>query len=68
VSPRLLLCRELKPFSRALLAIDGSKFKAVNARDRNFTEGKVDKRQKQIKQSIELYLNALETADLTKPP
>jgi len=40
----VMLCRELKLFSQALVAIDGSKFKAVNTRDRNFTEGKVDKR------------------------
>src|SRR6201999_4281126 len=39
----VMLCRELKLFSQALVAIDGSKFKAVNTRDRNFTEGKVDK-------------------------
>src|SRR6267378_1801407 len=59
----VVLCRELKLFSQALVAIDGSKFKAVNTRDRNFTEGKVDKRQKQIEESIQRYLNALETAD-----
>src|SRR6187431_1789570 len=43
----VLLCRELKLFSQAVVAIDGSKFKAVNARDRNFTPGKVQKRQEQ---------------------
>jgi transposase len=63
----VMLCRELKLFSQALVAIDGSKFKAVNTRDRNFTEGKVDKRQKQIEESIRRYLNALETADRTQP-
>src|ERR1700759_1154996 len=63
----VLQCRELKLFSQALVAIDGSKFKAVNTRDRNFTEGKVDKRQKQIQESIQRYLNALETADRTQP-
>ncbi|MDR7009980.1 transposase [Paraburkholderia strydomiana] len=41
-----MLCRELKLFSQAPVAIDGSKFKAVNTRDRNFTEGKIEKRQK----------------------
>ncbi|MFM0134081.1 hypothetical protein [Paraburkholderia sediminicola] len=40
----------------ALVAIDGSKFKAVNTRDRNFTEGKVDKRQKQIDESIQGFV------------
>jgi transposase len=39
----VMLRRELKLFPQALVAIDGSKFKAVNTRDRNFTEGKVDK-------------------------
>jgi transposase len=63
----VVLCRELKLFSQALVAIDGSKFKAVNTRDRNFAEGKVDKRQKQIEESIQRYLNALETADRTQP-
>ena len=61
------LCRELKLFSQAIVAIDSSKFKAVNSRDRNFTPGKVDKRQQQIEQSIERYLSALETADRTQP-
>jgi len=61
------LCRELKLFGQALVAIDSSKFKAVNNRDRNFTPGKVDKRQRQIEQSIERYLAALETADRTQP-
>src|ERR1700709_1925062 len=63
----VLLCRELKLFSQALVAIDGSKFKAVNTRDRNFTEDKSHKLQKQIAQSIQRYLNALETADRTQP-
>lgn len=63
----IVLCRDLKLFSQALVAIDGSKFKAVNTRDRNFTSGKVDKRQQQIEESIQRYLNALETADRTQP-
>ena len=61
------LCRDLKLFSEALVAIDGSKFKAVNSRDRNFTPGKIDKRQQQIEESIQRYLKALETADRTQP-
>ena len=63
----VLLCRDLKLFSQAIVAIDSSKFKAVNSRDRNFTPGKVDKREQQIKESIERYLQALETADRTQP-
>ncbi|MDO3569648.1 transposase, partial [Ralstonia pseudosolanacearum] len=61
------LCRDLKLFSQAIVAIDGSKFKAVNSRDRNFTPGKIDGRQRQIEQSIQRYLDALETADRTQP-
>lgn len=63
----VVLCRDLKLFSQSLVAIDGSKFKAVNTRDRNFTAGKVDKRQQQIEESIQRYLSALETADRTQP-
>lgn len=63
----IVLCRELKLFTSAVVAIDGSKFKAVNSRDRNFTPGKIDGRHKQIEQSIQRYLDALETADRTQP-
>jgi len=62
------LCRELKLLSQAVVAIDGSKFKAVNTRDRNFTPAKVKKRQEQIEQSIKRYLAALDTADRTASP
>jgi transposase len=61
------LCRQLKLFTHAVVAIDGSKFKAVNSRDRNFTAGKIDARQLQIEQSIQRYLDAMETADRTQP-
>jgi len=61
------LCRDLQLFTQAIVAIDSSKFKAVNSRDRNFTPGKVDKRQEQIEQSIQRYLTALATADRTQP-
>ncbi|MGF6573892.1 hypothetical protein ABH945_006014 [Paraburkholderia sp. GAS333] len=49
------------------MAIDGSKFKAVNSRDNNFTPNKVAKRQEQIEQNIQRYLEALESADRTQP-
>ncbi len=62
------LCRELKLFSQAVVAVDGSKFKAVNARDRNFTPGKVQKRKEQIEESIKRYLDALDTVDRTQAP
>jgi transposase len=61
------LCRELKLFTQAIVAIDSSKFKAVNSRDRNFTPNKVEQRVRQIEQSIDRYLTALETADRTQP-
>jgi transposase len=63
----IAMCRELKLFTQAIVAIDGSKFKAVNSRDRNVTPAKIDKRQQQIEQSIQRYLDALETADRTQP-
>jgi transposase len=63
----VMLCRDLKLFSQAVVAIDGSKFKAVNSRDCNFTNGKIDKRHEQIEESIQRYLSALETADRTQP-
>jgi len=47
--------------------VDGSKFKAVNNRDRNFTPHKLEQRMKQIQESIDRYLEALDTADRTQP-
>jgi transposase len=63
----VVLCREIGLFANAIVAIDGSKFKAVNAHDRNFTRGKVEKRLAQIDQCIERYLTALDTADRQAP-
>jgi transposase len=57
------LCRQLKLFALAVVAIDGSKFKAVNNRDRNYTSAKVKRRLEQIEESIARYLSALDTAD-----
>ena len=59
----VVLCRQLDLFTQTLVAIDGSKFKAVNNRDRNFTSAKVQRRMKQIEESIDRYLAALDTAD-----
>jgi transposase len=61
------LCRQLNLFAQAVVAIDGSKFKAVNNRDKNFTPHKLEQRMQQIDESIERYLNALDTADRTQP-
>jgi transposase len=57
------LCRRLNLFTKAIVAIDGSKFKAVNNRDKNFTVAKVAKRMGQVDASIERYLAALDRAD-----
>lgn len=59
----VMLCRQLNLFAEATVAIDGSKFKAVNNRDNNFTTNKIKRRREQIEASIERYLSALETAD-----
>lgn len=63
----VVLCRQLDLFSQAIVAIDGSKFKAVNNRDRNFTSAKVQRRMEQIEESIERYLAAMDTADREEP-
>src|ERR1700716_2575776 len=57
------LCRRLALFGQAVAAIDGSKFKAVNNRDKNFTKAKLKKRMEQVEASIARYLQALDTAD-----
>jgi transposase len=59
----IVLCRQLNLFSEAVVAVDGSRFKAVNNRDRNYTSAKVQKRMEHIEASINRYLTALDTAD-----
>ena len=59
----VMLCRKLNLFADAFVAIDGSKFKAVNNRDRNFTKAKLKRRLEQIDESIERYLGQLASAD-----
>ena len=59
----VMLCRRLELFSEASVAIDGSKFKAVNTRDRNFTQAKMERRLVQIDESIARYLAQLDSAD-----
>ncbi len=61
------LCRQLNLFAEASVAIDGSKFKAVNNRDRNFTRAKMQRRMAQIEESIERYLQQLDSADRQEP-
>jgi hypothetical protein len=53
--------------TQASVAIDGSKFKAVNTRDKNFTRGKVERRRAQLEKSVARYLAQLDTADLQEP-
>jgi transposase len=57
------LCRRLDLFAHAVAAIDGSRFKAVNTRDKNFTRASIKRRMEQVEASITRYLSALETAD-----
>src|SRR5215467_12139768 len=57
------LSRDLGLFGDAVVAIDGSKFKAVNNRDKNFTPHKLQARMQQLEQSIARYLNDLDRAD-----
>ncbi|GJD50779.1 IS1182 family transposase ISMno15 [Methylobacterium crusticola] len=59
----VVLCRDLRLFARATVALDRSKFKAVNNRDRNYTVAKVAKRLEQVDASIARYLAALDRAD-----
>ena len=59
----VVLCRQLGLFTRAVVAIDGSKFKAVNNRDKNYTVAKVTGRMDQVNGSIARYLRALDQAD-----
>ena len=61
------LCRQLGLLAAASVAIDGSKFKAVNNRDRNFTAAKMERRMAQIEDSVDRYLHQLDTADRQEP-
>src|ERR671925_335644 len=61
------LCRLMGLLTTASVAIDGSKFKAVNTRDKNFTRGKVERRRTQLEKSVARYLTQLDTADLQEP-
>src|SRR6185295_1956311 len=61
------LCRRMGLLSSASVAIDGSKFKAVNNRDKNFTSAKIERRRKQLEESVSRYLSQLDTADLHDP-
>jgi transposase len=57
------VCRELNLYGRELVGVDGSKFRAVNSGDRNFTEAKLNKRLQWIEEKIAKYLAALQAED-----
>ena len=61
------LCRKMGLLATASVAIDGSKFKAVNNRDKNFTRAKVERRRAQLEESVARYLSQLDTADRQEP-
>jgi transposase len=63
----IVLCQQLDLFSDAVVAIDGSKFKAVNSSDRNFTRAKLKRRMEEIEANISRYLAELDTADRHEP-
>lgn len=63
----VVLCQQLDLFSDAVVAIDGSKFKAVNSSDRNFTDAKLKRRMGEIEANISRYLAELDSADRQEP-
>src|SRR5271169_2195312 len=63
----VVLCRTMGLLTEASVAIDGSKFKAVNNRDKNFTRAKMERRMAQIEDSVARYLQQLDTADRQEP-
>jgi len=67
VCARFELCRRMGLLPKASVAIDGSKFKAVNNRDKNFTSAKIERRRKQLEESVSRYLSQLDTADRQAP-
>ena len=63
----VMLCKKLNLLSEKLVAIDGSKFKAVNSRDKNFTRAKMKRRLRDVESAIERYLARLDETDRTEP-
>ncbi len=63
-----MLCRKLDLLSAKLVAIDGSKFKAVNSQDKNFTRAKMKRRLRDVEATIDRYLTRLDEADRDEPP
>ena len=63
----VMLCKKLDLLSNKLVAIDGSKFKAVNSRDKNLTRAKMKRRLADVESAIERYLTKLDEADAAEP-
>jgi len=63
----VVLCRQLNLFADAIVAIDGSKFKAVNNRSKNFTRAKMKRRMEQVEKSLDRYFSQLDSADREEP-
>ena len=61
------LCRRLNLFADSMVAIDGSKFKAVNSSDHNYTQAKIKSRMQAVEKNIQQYLDDLEAADIISP-
>ena len=59
----VLVCRNLGLIAGGTVAVDGSRLRAVNARDRNFTPVTIRRRMEQVDASIVRYLGMLDTAD-----
>ena len=59
----VVLCRQLGLLAGGVVALDGSRFKASNTRDKNFTPGAIRRRIEQVETGIARYLDALDTAD-----
>ena len=62
----VMLCRKLGLLNNTLVAIDGSKFKAVNNRDKNFTRAKMKRRLAEVEASVDRYLTRLNEVDATE--
>ena len=59
----VVLCRELDLFGRELIAVDGTRIKAVNSRERNFTKAKLAKAMAESDERLARYLKQLDEAD-----
>lgn len=64
----IVLCRQINLFTEAMVAIDGSKFKAVNSRNKNFTRAKMKRRLEQIEKSLDRYFSQLDSLDRQETP